>query len=38
MFSIGAAAQELRLLDADIVYGIPLPARSKNIYFDRVFR
>jgi len=37
MFSIGAAAQELGLLDADIVYGIPLSARSKSIYFDRVF-
>jgi len=37
MFSIGVAAQELGLLDADIVYGIPLSARSKNIYFDRVF-
>lgn len=37
MFSMGVAARELGLLDADIVYGIPLSARSKNIYFDRVF-
>jgi len=37
MFSIGVAARELGLLDADIVYGIPLSTKSKNIYFDRVF-
>jgi len=37
LFSIGVAARELGLLDADIVHGIPLSAKSKNIYFDRVF-
>jgi len=37
MYSIGVAAKELKLLNADIVYGIPLSARSKNIYFDRVW-
>ncbi|MEM1832403.1 MAG: DUF2148 domain-containing protein [Desulfurococcaceae archaeon] len=24
-------------MDADIVYGIPLSAKSKNIFFDRVW-
>jgi len=37
MYSIGVAAKELGLLDADIIYGIPLSARSKNIYFDRTW-
>jgi len=35
MFSVGVAAQELGLVNADIVYGIPLSAKAKNIYFDR---
>ncbi len=35
MFTIGVAAQELGLLKADIVYGIPLSVTGKNIYFDR---
>ncbi|WP_048078717.1 DUF2148 domain-containing protein [Desulfurococcus mucosus] len=35
MFSVGVAAQELGLLDADIVYGVPLSIRGKNMYFDR---
>jgi uncharacterized ferredoxin-like protein len=35
MFSVGVAAQELGLIQADVVYGIPLSATSKNIYFDR---
>nr|WP_232216696.1 DUF2148 domain-containing protein [Desulfurococcus amylolyticus] len=37
MYSIGVAAQELGLIDADIVYGIPLSVKGKNIYFDRKF-
>ncbi|WP_440060277.1 ferredoxin domain-containing protein [Thermogladius sp. 4427co] len=37
MFSVGVAAQELGILDADIVYGIPLSATGKNIYFDRKY-
>lgn len=37
MYSIGIAAQELKLLDADVVYGIPLSVKSKNIYFDRIW-
>jgi uncharacterized ferredoxin-like protein len=31
----GAAAKKLRLLDSDIIIGIPLSATGKNIYFDR---
>jgi uncharacterized ferredoxin-like protein len=37
MYSIGVAARELKFIDADIVYGIPLAARSKSPYFDRVW-
>jgi len=37
MYSVGVAAVELKLIDADIAYGIPLSARSKNIYFDRTW-
>jgi uncharacterized ferredoxin-like protein len=33
MYSIGAAARRLELLDADLVIGIPLSAMGKNIYF-----
>jgi uncharacterized ferredoxin-like protein len=33
MYSIGAAARKLKLLDADLVIGIPLSATGKNIYF-----
>jgi len=35
MYTIGAAAKELKFLDADIIMGIPLSASGKNIYFDR---
>jgi len=37
MMSVGVAAQELKLLDADFIYGVPLSVKGKNIYFDRVF-
>ena len=37
MFSVGVAAQELGLIEADYVFGIPLSAYPKNIYFDRVW-
>ncbi len=37
MFTVGVAAQEMKLIDADYVFGIPLSATSKNIYFDRVW-
>jgi uncharacterized ferredoxin-like protein len=36
MYSAGLAALELKLIDADIAYGIPLSVKAKNIYFDRV--
>lgn len=35
MYTIGAAAKTLKLLDADIIVGIPLSTTGKNIYFDR---
>ncbi len=35
MYSIGIAAQRMKLLDADFVIGVPLSAKAKNIYFDR---
>jgi len=35
MYTIGAAAKELKLLDADIIMGIPMSVSGKNIYFDR---
>lgn len=35
MYTIGAAAKKLRLLDSDIVIGIPLSVGGKNPYFDR---
>jgi uncharacterized ferredoxin-like protein len=35
MYTIGAAAKALNLLEADVIIGIPLSAAGKNIYFDR---
>jgi len=35
MYSIGAAAKELGLLDSDIIIGIPLSVSGKSPYFDR---
>jgi uncharacterized ferredoxin-like protein len=35
MYTIGAAAKKLKLLDSDIIIGIPLSATGKNPYFDR---
>ncbi len=35
MYSVGIAAQKLKLLDADYIIGIPVSVRGKNIYFDR---
>jgi len=35
MLSVGMAAQELKLLDAEVVVGIPLSIKGKNIFFDR---
>jgi uncharacterized ferredoxin-like protein len=35
MYTIGAAAKRLRLLDSDIIVGIPLSVAGKSPYFDR---
>lgn len=35
MYTIGAAAKGLKLLDSDIIIGIPLSATGKNPFFDR---
>lgn len=37
MFSAGLAAQELKIIDAEYVFAIPLSVSSKSIYFDRVW-
>lgn len=38
MYSAGLAALELGLIKADFAIGIPLSAKSKNIYFDRKWK
>jgi len=35
MYTVGAAARDLELLDSDVIIGIPLSATGKSIYFDR---
>jgi len=35
MYTVGAAAKALGMLDADVIIGIPLSCTGKNIYFDR---
>jgi len=35
MYSVGAAAKALSLIEADVIVGIPISATGKNIYFDR---
>jgi uncharacterized ferredoxin-like protein len=35
MYTVGAAAKALKLLEADVIIGIPMSASGKNIYFDR---
>lgn len=35
MYSIGVAAKKLRMMDAQIILGIPLSVKGKNIFFDR---
>jgi len=37
MFSIGASARKLGMIDADVAFGIPLSVTGKNPYFDRVW-
>lgn len=35
MYTVGAAAKQLNLLDSDVIMGIPISFKGKNIYFDR---
>ncbi len=35
MYSIGVAAKEMKLMEADIIIGIPLSVTGKSPYFDR---
>ncbi len=35
MYSIGAAAKKLKLLESDVIIGIPLSATGKSLYYDR---
>jgi len=35
MYTIGAAAKSIGLLDSDVIIGIPLSVSGKNPYFDR---
>ncbi|MEM1538042.1 MAG: DUF2148 domain-containing protein [Candidatus Nezhaarchaeales archaeon] len=37
MYRAGVAARRLKLIEADVVYGIPLSATGKNIFFDRTW-
>jgi uncharacterized ferredoxin-like protein len=35
MYRVGVIARQMKLIDADLVLGIPISATGKNIYFDR---
>lgn len=35
MYTIGSAAGDLKILDADVIIGVPLSVSGKNPYFDR---
>jgi uncharacterized ferredoxin-like protein len=35
MYTVGASAKKLKLLDSDVIIGIPLSVTGKNPYFDR---
>jgi uncharacterized ferredoxin-like protein len=35
MYTVGAGAMEMNILDADIIVALPLAAAAKNIFFDR---
>lgn len=37
MFTVGVAAKRLKLMDADVVIGIPVSSYGKSVYFDRVW-
>jgi uncharacterized ferredoxin-like protein len=36
MYRIGRIAKELKIMEANVVIGIPLAVTGKSIYFDRV--
>jgi len=35
MYTVGAAAKQMRLLEADVIIGVPLSVSGKNLYYDR---
>jgi len=35
MYTLGTAAMDMKLLDADVIIGLPLSITGKNPYFDR---
>jgi len=35
MYRIGVVARKMKLIEGDVVLGIPLSATGKNIFFDR---
>lgn len=35
MYSVGAAAKQMMLIDADVIMGVPLSVSGKNMYYDR---
>ena len=35
MYTIGAGAMQMNVLDADVIIGLPLSVAAKNIFFDR---
>lgn len=35
MYTIGAAAKKIELLDSDVIFGIPISTTGKSPYFDR---
>jgi len=37
MYTIGVAAMKLKLLDSDVIMGIPLSISGKNPYYDRYY-
>jgi uncharacterized ferredoxin-like protein len=37
MFTVGVAAKRLKLMDADVIIGVPISSYGKSIYFDRVW-
>ncbi|MEM0215951.1 MAG: DUF2148 domain-containing protein [Candidatus Bathyarchaeia archaeon] len=35
MYTVGRAAQDLKMIEGDVVFGIPISIRGSNIFFDR---